>query len=263
MDFQEKYKKLWSDWDIRVLILLSFSVQIDLIFLGRLRKTSASMWIRMLVWSSYLLADWVADFVLGQLSNAMDDSSSSNAIIAFWAPFLILHLGGPDTIPAYSIEDNELWARHLLSLGYELIIAFYVLLRSLPNTRLLTPTILIFFVAIIKYIERSSSLYKASAESFRRSIDSSARKLPSNISLTISNMEDLNAMNRAFGLYSTCKPFFIDATPHVEAYKETIELSKEIIAKEVLIVMRLELSFAYDELYIKAAINHSRVGYVL
>ncbi|KAI0494062.1 hypothetical protein KFK09_024193 [Dendrobium nobile] len=155
MDIPEKYKQLWSDWDIRVLILLSLFVQIILIFLGRLRKTSTSIWIRMLIWSSYLLADWVADFVLGQLSNAMDDSSSSNAIIAFWAPFLILHLGGPDTITAYSMEDNELWARHLLGLIYELIVAFYVLFRSLPNTHLLAPTILIFLVAIIKYVERS------------------------------------------------------------------------------------------------------------
>ncbi|GFZ17719.1 transmembrane protein, putative [Actinidia rufa] len=36
--------------------------------------------------------------------------------MAFWAPFLLLHLGGPDTITAYSLEDNELWLRHLLGL---------------------------------------------------------------------------------------------------------------------------------------------------
>ncbi|KAL0907985.1 hypothetical protein M5K25_022445 [Dendrobium thyrsiflorum] len=263
MDIPEKYKQLWSDWDIRVLILLSLSVQIILIFLGRLRKTSTSIWIRMLVWSSYLLADWVADFVLGQLSNAMDDSSSSNAIIAFWAPFLILHLGGPDTITAYSMEDNELWARHLLGLIYELIVAFYVLFRSLPNTRLLAPTILIFLVAIIKYVERSYSLYKASTESFRSSISSSARKLPTNISSNISNMEDLNSLNEAFGLYYACKPFFVDIIPLVEVYETTGNLVKEMTAKEVLIVTGIELSYAYDELYTKATINHSRVGYAL
>ncbi|PKU75906.1 hypothetical protein MA16_Dca005953 [Dendrobium catenatum] len=100
----------------------------------------------------------------------MDDFSFSNAIIAFWAPFLILHLGGPDTITAYSIEDNELWARHLLVLPFGLIFTFYVLFRSLPNIRLLAPTLLIFLVAIIKYLERSYSLYKASVNGFRSSI---------------------------------------------------------------------------------------------
>ncbi|PKU79769.1 hypothetical protein MA16_Dca024121 [Dendrobium catenatum] len=263
MDIPEKYKQLWSDWDIHVLILLSLYVQIILIFLGRLRKTSTSIWIRMLIWSSYLLADWVADFVLGQLSNAMDDSSSSNAIIAYWAPFLILHLGGPDTIIAYSMEDNELWARHLLGLIYELIVAFYVLFRSLPNTRLLSPTILIFLVAIIKYVERSYSLYKASTENFRSSISSSARKLPTNISSTISNMEDLNSLNEAFGLYSACKPFFVDVIPLVEVYEKTGNLIKEMTAKEVLIMTGMELNYAFDELYTKATVNHSRVGYAL
>ncbi|KAG0495204.1 hypothetical protein HPP92_006198 [Vanilla planifolia] len=53
------------------------------------------------------------------------------------------------------MEDNELWARHLLVLAYELIIAIYVMLQSLPRNLLLTPTLLIFFLAIVKYEERS------------------------------------------------------------------------------------------------------------
>nr|GEV96486.1 hypothetical protein CTI12_AA530670 [Tanacetum cinerariifolium] len=35
-------------------------------------------------------------------------------ILAFWVPFLLVHLGGPDTITAFAIKDNELWLRHLL-----------------------------------------------------------------------------------------------------------------------------------------------------
>uniref|UniRef100_A0A2N9G3Y8 DUF4220 domain-containing protein n=1 Tax=Fagus sylvatica TaxID=28930 RepID=A0A2N9G3Y8_FAGSY len=33
--------------------------------------------------------------------------------------FFCLHLGGPDTITAYSLEDNELWLRHLLGLAIQ------------------------------------------------------------------------------------------------------------------------------------------------
>ncbi|KAH0453859.1 hypothetical protein IEQ34_018183 [Dendrobium chrysotoxum] len=254
MEIPLKYKQLWNNWDVRVLILLSLSIQIILILLGRMRRTSNSRWIRMVVWASYLLADRVAEFVLGQLSSSMDDSSSSNVIIAFWAPFLILHLGGPDTITAYSREDNELWARHLLGLGYELFIAFYVLFRSLPNTRLLIPTLLIFLVAIIKYVERSYSLYKASVKGIQSSISSFNITPPT---------EDLNALSQAFWLYSATKPSFIDATPYSQHYFQTSDIVMEMSAKNVLMAMRKELSFAYDEFYTKAIVNHSILGYVL
>ena len=36
--------------------------------------------------------------------------------MAFWAPFLLLHLGGLDSITAYSLQDSELGRRHLLGL---------------------------------------------------------------------------------------------------------------------------------------------------
>ncbi|KAH0466716.1 hypothetical protein IEQ34_003954 [Dendrobium chrysotoxum] len=208
----------------------------------------------MLVWSSYLVANRVADFVLGQLSNAMDDSSSK-AIIAFWATFLILHLGGPDTITAYSMEDNDLWPRHLVSLIYELIIAFYVLVLSKPTTRLIAPTMLIFLVAIIKYVERSYSLYKASTESFHSSIESSPKKSPINISLAISNKVGLNALNGAFGLYSACKPFFLDLYPRVDLYLTYSHFFEHMTAKDILKVIGMELSYVYDELYVKADVT--------
>ncbi|KAH0469812.1 hypothetical protein IEQ34_001370 [Dendrobium chrysotoxum] len=253
MDIPEKYKQLWIYWDVHALILLSVSIQIILIFLGYLRKSFALRWMRMILWGNYLIADLLANFVLAQLCNAMDDSSS-NAVIAFWAPFLILHLSGPDTITAYSMEDNELWARHLLGLGYGLIIAFYVLFRSLPNICLLPPTLLIFLVAIIKYLERSYSLYKSSVHGFRNSISSSYIKL---------SLEDLNPSNQAFYLYSACRPFFINLIPHLELYTKIRNLTKDMTTKEVWRAMSMVLGYVYDELYTKAVINHSIVGYGL
>ncbi|PKU79472.1 uncharacterized protein LOC110111780 [Dendrobium catenatum] len=256
MEIPLKYKQLWNNWDVRVLILLSLSIQIILIFLGRLRRTSTSRWIRMVVWVSYILADWVASFALGNLSSNMDDSSSSNVVIAFWAPFLILHLGGPDTITAYSMEDNELWARHLLGLGYELFIAFYVLFRSLPDTRLLMPTLLIFLVGIIKYVERSYSLYKASVEGIQSSINPLS---PTKLERT----NDLNALSQDFWLYYAAKPSFIDVAPYSDKYLIIKTIFMNISAEEVLMVIRKELSNAYDEFYTKSIVNHSILGYVL
>ncbi|KAH7532366.1 hypothetical protein FEM48_Zijuj04G0012200 [Ziziphus jujuba var. spinosa] len=52
-------------------------------------------------------------------------------VFAFWASFLLLHLGGPDTITAFSLEDNDLWLRHLFGLlqqllGAERTVALYL-----------------------------------------------------------------------------------------------------------------------------------------
>ncbi|KAG0495249.1 hypothetical protein HPP92_006243 [Vanilla planifolia] len=86
----------------------------------------------MAVWSNYLLANWVTNFILGQLSSSMYDNSNK-AILAFWVPFLLLHLGGQDTITTNSMEDNKLWAQHLLAFAYKLIIVAYVLFLPFPT----------------------------------------------------------------------------------------------------------------------------------
>ncbi|KAH7565733.1 hypothetical protein JRO89_XS08G0007200 [Xanthoceras sorbifolium] len=63
-------------------------------------------------------ADWVATVVLGNLTSSQlgDRDQNKNILQAFWALFLLLHLGGPDTITAYALEDNELWLRHSFGL---------------------------------------------------------------------------------------------------------------------------------------------------
>jgi hypothetical protein len=43
------------------------------------------------------------------------DCGGKSKLEVMWAPILLLHLGGHDGITAYSIEDNELWNRHLLT----------------------------------------------------------------------------------------------------------------------------------------------------
>ena len=55
-----------------------------------------------------MIADWVAIVALGVISNSLGDVIESNGIdelpndgiqlTAFWAPLLLLHLGGPDTV---------------------------------------------------------------------------------------------------------------------------------------------------------------------
>ncbi|KAL9422974.1 hypothetical protein AB3S75_035122 [Citrus x aurantiifolia] len=173
------FRKLWKEWDLRVTVLLSLTLQIVLVVLGNRRKFDSKLWIRIVVWSAYLAADSVATFALGILSGNLTDLfdehvktlDANTELEAFWAPFLLVHLGGPDTITAYSLEDNELWLRHLLGLIVQTTIAFYVFLMAWTGgSHLSILSIPMFVVAFIKYGERTWVLRSAVNEKLRQSL---------------------------------------------------------------------------------------------
>ncbi|GJS82357.1 calcium uniporter protein [Tanacetum coccineum] len=122
-----KREHLWDTWHLRGFIILSLLLQTFLVILAPLRKRTSSNWIIIPLWLSYLLADWVANFAIGLITKGQgnptgllagktdhDTIAAEKDLLAFWAPFLLLHLGGPDTITAFALEDNEFWLRHLL-----------------------------------------------------------------------------------------------------------------------------------------------------
>ncbi|XP_058192034.1 uncharacterized protein LOC131309409 [Rhododendron vialii] len=74
---------------------------------------------------------------------------------AFWAPFLLVHLGGPDTITAFALEDNELWLRYLLGLFVQFGVPLNVFIRSWDGSPLIYLSIPIFVAGVVKYGERT------------------------------------------------------------------------------------------------------------
>ncbi|KAL0016789.1 hypothetical protein SO802_003858 [Lithocarpus litseifolius] len=181
--FPEQVRKLWDLWELRILVLISLTLQISLIVLGSRRKYYPSTLLRLSLWSAYLTADWVATVALGVLSNKQrpsctrDIDSISNAtnpindeLGAFWAPFLLLHLGGPDTITANALADNELWIRHLLGLVVQMILAIYITVTAWSRTWLSLLTIPMLFAGGIKHVERTLSLRSANREQFLDSL---------------------------------------------------------------------------------------------
>ncbi|KAJ0725393.1 hypothetical protein HanPI659440_Chr12g0458231 [Helianthus annuus] len=90
--------------------------------------------------------------------------------MAFWAPFLLLHLGGPDTITAYALADNELWLRHLLGLVVQTAAAIYITLLAWEGTLIPFLTIPMLLCGIIKYGERTWVLMSANRDQFRDSV---------------------------------------------------------------------------------------------
>ncbi|KAJ4839588.1 hypothetical protein Tsubulata_020229 [Turnera subulata] len=63
--FTPALRTLWKEWELRILVLLSLTLQIVLIILGNHRKHIRKDWIRIILWSAYISADSVATIALG------------------------------------------------------------------------------------------------------------------------------------------------------------------------------------------------------
>ncbi|KAF8037781.1 hypothetical protein BT93_B0583 [Corymbia citriodora subsp. variegata] len=252
--------------NLRMAILASLSLQVFLIFFGPIRKRYSKRWIGKLIWLAYLAADLVVDYAFGlmvqaQSSSGMSDSEANayGDLLAFWAPFLLPHLGGPDTVTVIALEDNELWGRHLLSLLFQVGTASYVFYQSFPNSRLIVPTIFLFIGGTIKYIERTCALYFASFSGLRRSLLPPAQAGP--------NYAEIMKQHVATGrTRPTTNPDF-----HMLERKNKFGTTEQARsrkfftsnhAKDAFRIIQGELNFFYDVLYTKAAIVHRPTGYL-
>ncbi|VAH55089.1 unnamed protein product [Triticum turgidum subsp. durum] len=145
----------WQEHGIQVLVLLSFTMQLVLLVLAEFRRRIDSGVLRAVIWSAYMLADSIAIYILGHLS--VTSRSEDHELMAFWAPFLLLHLGGQDNITAYAIEDNRLWLRHLQTLVVQVAAATYIIYESTivsTHTLLWKASVLMFVLGVVKYGER-------------------------------------------------------------------------------------------------------------
>ncbi|XXG70351.1 hypothetical protein AAC387_Pa06g3131 [Persea americana] len=314
MSWTTNYKQLWNEWEVRLCVASSLLLQIYLIFFAPLRerKSKTAEVSEACTWLAYLLADAVATFSLGQLSNTIrtpkietkatspspspDDriyNDKYNDLLAFWAPFLLLHLGGPDTITAFALEDNELWLRHFLYLGVHLFAGGYVFLRSFPNSTLIIPTLLLFVAGTIKYVERTVALYLASENGFKRSIPrvpdpgtnyamlideytlNSLAGLPTEISIpddypvlsSIERTEEEEEENRevrravmAYEFFGTFKRIITDLLLSFNERNRSRDFLLHQSADDAFTMVDMELRLAYDILYTKAAVVQNQYG---
>ncbi|CAN6183289.1 unnamed protein product [Urochloa humidicola] len=163
----------WEEWQLRILVLGSLFLQFVL-FAGSILRNYRNPLSRLCIWLAYLGADALAIYALATLFNRHKlppDSSStkrSSILEVVWAPVLLIHLGGQHTITAFSMEDNELWRRHIVTLVSQVTVAIYVFCKSWPRggkRRLLQAAILLFVVGILKFIRKPWALKSASVSS--------------------------------------------------------------------------------------------------
>ncbi|KAJ1261648.1 hypothetical protein BS78_09G046700 [Paspalum vaginatum] len=162
-------QQLWDEWELQCLVLASFALQAFFLFAAGIRRRNTSPVLRILLWLAYLSADYVAVFVLGHLTLQIDDPR--HQLVLLWAPVLLLHLGGQETITAFSMEDNELWKRHLLGLVTQVVLAVYVVAKSWRGSdgALVAPVALMFVSGTIKYAERTWALRTATPDTIKSS----------------------------------------------------------------------------------------------
>ncbi|KAF8011175.1 hypothetical protein BT93_J1713 [Corymbia citriodora subsp. variegata] len=300
----ENARELWKEWELRFLVLLSLFLQLTLVTMGFRRKSIYKYWIQVVVWTTYLSADSIATLTLGVLSNRLANIKEAKGTIdpksqiaAFWAPFLLLHLGGPDTITAYALEDNELWLRQLARLCVQVGLACYIYFMALSGSTLSILAAGMILTGFIKYVERTLCLYLASKgrlrdsmlllpdfgpiyprimeqytlkkeEGYRVSIDEVTEvPAPEDLSLNSGQAideEKATPLVKAYELFNIFKLLFVGLLLNSSDLKASkrMFMNPAMESATAFGIVEIELGFMYDLLYTKAPLLNRAWGII-
>ncbi|KAK7820640.1 hypothetical protein CFP56_038639 [Quercus suber] len=159
--------------------------------------------------------------------------------MAFWAPFMLLHLGGQDTITAYAVQDNVLWLRHLLSLFARSVVAIYVVRTSWKGNWLSSLPILMLFAGFIKYAERIWVMR-------------SANRRPK-----LGQQQKYGELD-SFPIF---RPLFLNQKIGYKFQRKSREQFINYNSKKAFAVIEIELGHAYDTFYTKIPLFSTKLGY--
>ncbi|KAJ9540731.1 hypothetical protein OSB04_027237 [Centaurea solstitialis] len=302
----EDVKKMWNEHALRGLLLSSIGLQIVLILLGHLRKHHPRTLLRTALWFVYFLAFAVVPIALSitaqsavevcndtRHSDSKHQKKNTRELMSFWASFLLLHLGGPNSITAYSSEDNELWLRHLVFLVFQSVVALYILLLSWPGcSHLPLLSMLVYVAGCIKCFQRVRALRSGNTEHLRESMLGPADPGPDYVKfleefqlkksqgfdvkveevaaepplpvILASRESPCKEVLEAYDLFQTFKRLFVDLILTYEDRDRSTSYFRRLdSAREAFRAVEIENGFAYDKLYTKAAAVYTSMGLVL
>ncbi|TVU17296.1 hypothetical protein EJB05_33317, partial [Eragrostis curvula] len=283
----------WSEWGFRIWVMASLGANVALGLLSGTRRRSASGWraigrmvVVWILWGSYQLAEKATTSAISGLTLGDSDvSEDEKQVVALWAAFLLLYLGGPDNLSAYSLEDNKLSKRTWLEMmgnisgvGY----AIYKYTYGGGHSRFLfAASVIISVVGANRYIERAYALSKANLDKMQEDASSAS---PGNSSkkkreechrcrsaeFRMGQLRDRIERKRQWKL-SDGEALFLaqDLFPvwrHAMVDASVIPGSRSQLASEQILwlewrsmcnVAEMELSLMYEVLYTKAIVAHS------
>lgn len=254
-------------WLALGLVLLSFVAHLILaLFAGTRRREDSGRWrMRNLVWLAYQVTDKAPKAALGKLF--LDSPSSEQQLFAFWVPFLLLHLGLPDTISAYSLEDNVLSARQVFDISSDLGGALYGAYKQklMGGDWVLGSAFwIMFFLGFCKYVERAFAVLQGGFARIRKSnmkkplwrfTDEHARE----------ELDNDDALLDAHGLLGITMGAFADYSVNLKEKHDEHRYFRKSYSYwyDVVKVVEMELSLMYDIMYTKAAVIHTWPGYLI
>ncbi|XBI97154.1 hypothetical protein VPH35_033343 [Triticum aestivum] len=220
----------------------------------RLRRPKA------MIWSAYMLADSTAIYTLGHLS--VTSRSADHELMALWAPFLLLHLGGQDNITAYAIEDNRLWLRHLQALIVQVAAAAYVLYESTvvgTQAPLRNASILMFVLGVIKYGERVWALKCADTGASGNKYQHFEGTICPSINPSMDWHGDTEGLLQiAYLLLDVPKNLFQGPLPKVVVHMNPT--NEDVPVDKLYKVVEMQLSLMHDVMYSKAKVIYTWYG---
>ncbi|KAL3746209.1 hypothetical protein ACJRO7_015200 [Eucalyptus globulus] len=261
-------KDLWEAWGIQLLVTMSLACQITLAIFGSLRRYNNSIILRYVILTAYLLSSYIGTIALGKLTVIQIDHPDRPDYITelkgLLAPLLLMQLGNPDSITAYSVEDNRLSIRQILNLFLRLIFVMWILIRCWDSS---SPVPFLYFPLSVAGIIRSaltvwalkSVYWERSSISIKDIFDEeTVAKIfnkPERPSWTKEQMIILKAYYR----FDCLKPHIVNWLYH----PESLSKSQLIVDRDLaFITAEVELGFMYDVLYTKQPILYKRFGLI-
>uniref|UniRef100_A0A0E0DAH6 DUF4220 domain-containing protein n=1 Tax=Oryza meridionalis TaxID=40149 RepID=A0A0E0DAH6_9ORYZ len=258
-------------WAIEAAVISSFILQLFLILFAGIRRRHASRGVfRGIIWVPYQLAVFTTTFGLGHLSISSRPPDRQQ-LVALWAPLLLLHVGGPDSITAYAIDDNRLWKRQVFKFLPQVFSTSSVLYKtfSAAGGPMFPAAWLMFAVGVAKYGERVWALYQGNLSTIRKAVDGDVGGQNQEQEQPEVEMDGdgspRDILLCAHSQFKVCKGALVDSSSE---FVDSSEFGNMVVSNKWewdkrWAVFQMEVSLLYDIMYTKSGVIHTWHGYFL